>query len=152
MNIKTWTMVLTSLLAGCVGNSTADRQQEMYRLGDGRDTIACTYAPDLDVCASRGLLGSLYFGCSDQQFDCVFDGFNVMAVPKGDLVAGQTYTVFGAALTVERCFGEEQSCDIAMISSICSDDPVCSCRRADIGRTRMTFYFSRERGVTAFFP
>lgn len=151
MNIKISTMVLTSLLAGCVGNFTADRQ-EMYRLGDGRGTIGCTYDPDLDFCASPGTFASLYFGCSDQQFDCVFDGFNVMAVPKGDLIAGQTYTVFGAMLTVERCFGEKLSCDIAMISSICSDDTVCSCRRADVGRIKMKFYFSRELGITAFFP
>jgi hypothetical protein len=36
-------------------------------------------------------------------------------VPKQGFAAGKTYSVFGATLAVERCFGEKGACKVAMI-------------------------------------
>jgi hypothetical protein len=130
-----------------------DRMVPIYRLGNGEDDIHCMLMPELpdsDICATHQWMSTLYKDCSDAEFDCIFDDYNVMAVPRRTLVAGETYRAFGATLTVERCF-DERECKIAMITSTCADAAVCSCRRADVGQTKVVFYSSAERGVTAFY-
>lgn len=132
-------------------SSESGHDLRLYKMGDGRDAIGCSTSPDGDLCATSIWPRLSFKDCSDEQYACVFDNYNVVAVPRDTLMAGQSYTVFGAALTVERCFGNNESCETAMISSTCFDDAVCSCRRAEVGKTKVTFYYSRDLGVTAFY-
>jgi len=125
----------------------------LYQQGSAEDGVGCNRSPGGALCGTRRWPQQSFKDCSDAQFRCVFDEFNVMAVPKsGDsLHEGQVFTVFGATLTVQRCLAEQGNCDVAMISSTCADDAVCSCRRPDIGKSRIVFFYARERGVTAFY-
>jgi hypothetical protein len=75
---------------------------------------------------------------------------DVLAVPKAGLTQGQRYLVFGTNLEVERCFGDQATCEVAVISSRCADAGICKCR-SDIPNRVTTFYYSRDLGVTAFF-
>lgn len=124
---------------------------DMYRRGDGRDAIACRSIEPRDICGSSDL-GSeiMYSDCTDGEFDCIVSTADVFAVPKAGLTLGQEYTAFGAKLKVQRCFGDEVSCEIAMISSKCATPEICHCRSPSFPRTT-TFYYSRARGVTAFY-
>jgi hypothetical protein len=160
MTIRCWPLTIAVLLMGCEdkpdqlpfeANTSTPSRVEIYQRGDGRDSVGCTSTPDRDVCSSREEFGYLFADCSDNEFECVFNEDNVFAVPKMGFVAGQKYSVFGATLTVERCFGEKNTCKVAMISSMCADDAVCSCRLAEIGKTKAIFYYSTELGVTAFY-
>lgn len=160
MNIRSVAIAVAVFLTGCANDilpsSPASSGEKpplvnLYQRGDGRESVRCVRAPDRDVCASNDQLGHLYSDCSIAEFDCVFDSYNVFAVPKQGLVQGQEYEVFGARLKVERCFGDSNGCSVAMISSACASDATCSCRLAKIGRTRAIFYYSSDLGITAFY-
>jgi len=141
-------------LAGCASASfppSAPSRVDLYRRGDGGESIVCMRAPDRDVCASSDQLGNQFSDCSDADFECVFDYYNVFAVPKKGVALGQEFEVFGAALKVERCFGEANQCEMAMISSHCAAGAECACRVTDVGETRGVFYYSKEEGITAFY-
>lgn len=136
-------------LAG--GKSPHIESAAMYQLGDGKQTIRCDSRVVPNICAGSGLLSSpLLFDCSDERFDCVFDTLNVMAVPKGGYALGESYQAFGASLKVERCFGDQATCEMAVISSRCEDASDCTCRLAE-HKQKTIFYFSRERGIIAFY-
>jgi hypothetical protein len=94
----------------------------------------------------------IFYDCSDQQFECVFNavGADVLAIPRAGLSLGQHYSAFGADLTVERCFGDQASCEMALIRSECADTRGCSCPAAEHRRTTK-FYFSRDLGITSFY-
>jgi hypothetical protein len=160
MNIRCGALVIAVILTSCANDinpssltPTASRPPlvDLYHRGDGQDLIKCMRTPDRDVCASDDELGYQFSDCSSDEFDCVFDYYNVFAVPKQGLVPGQEFNAFGARLTVERCFGDTSRCSVAMISSTCASDAVCSCRIAEIGKTRAIFYYSSELGITAFY-
>jgi hypothetical protein len=157
MSARALSIALVMTLSGCMGNSPLPDSRanftrlEIYSRGDGLDAIGCSLDPDLDACVSSDWRGYVFRDCSNEEFACVFDGFNVMAVPKHRLVPKQSYTVFGSVLTVDRCFGEQAQCEQALISSVCADEGVCSCRRAGIGKTRAKFFYSHELGITAFY-
>ena len=94
----------------------------------------------------------LYFDCSDEQFNCLMSTADVLAVPKAGLKMGQKYSVFGTNLTVERCFRDEATCEIAVhYFALCR----CSKSAAAVPRETpgrvTTFYYSRDLGVTAFY-
>jgi len=160
MTIRYWSLAITVLLTGCsnkpeqlpsMSNTSKTARVEIYKRGDGHDSSGCEKSPARDICASHEEFGYLFADCSDDKFECVFDDNNVFAVPKLGFATGQTYSVFGATLTVDRCFGERGQCNVAMISSMCADDAVCSCRDAEIGKTKAIFYYSSELGITAFY-
>jgi hypothetical protein len=158
MNAHARLILLTLCLVACVSDKPYDsepvqimgRPGAMYIRGDARETIECSSGRVPRQCGPveiSGLPGQPYFDCSDAQFKCLFNG-DVLAIPKtGGLTMGQKYSSFGANLTVERCFLNLASCEMAMVKSECADPQTCGCRS---GRTTM-FYFSRERGITAFY-
>jgi hypothetical protein len=161
MNAKAWPILLTLCLSGCAGEKPYDhdpiqiqrRPGVMYVRGDGREAIECGIGSVPTECGSveiSGVAEQMYLDCSDEQFECLFNTADVLAIPKAGLTQGQKYTAFGANLTVERCFMDQDSCEVALIRSECGDAQTCSCRSAVPGRTT-TFYFSRELGVTAFY-
>jgi hypothetical protein len=123
----------------------------VYDRGDKEDAISCSHGDGRDYCMSKDSIGFSFSDCSDDKYNCVFDRFNVFAVPKQSLKKGLTFEVFGATLTVERCFGDSETCDLAMISSVCANDAVCSCRLIGTERSRSVFYFSSRYGITTFF-
>lgn len=167
MNVKPWPTLLLLCLSGCAVERPYQADEKpwdsdpvqihgvpglMYIRGDGRAGIMCslsspTECGDLDT---FGMTEQIFLDCSDEEFQCLFNRADVLAIPRSGLVEGQEYTAFGANLTVERCFGEEGSCEIAMIKSKCKDSQTCSCRSEVLNRTT-TFYFSNELGVTAFY-
>jgi hypothetical protein len=158
MSANTGLIVLTLCLLGCAAEKPYDHEPTqsiksgvMYRSGDGQDAIQCQGGHVPKICGSVGFTAKqIYFDCSDPQFECLLNaaGADVLAIPRAGLSLGQNYSAFGANLTVERCFGEQASCEMALIRSECTR--TCSCRSAVRGRTTK-FYFSRELGVTAFY-
>jgi len=80
----------------------------------------------------------------------VYDGVNVLAAPKAGFVADGEYSVFGAKLRVKRCFNDLTNCGVAVVTSECADKQLCRCRSA-LNRQSITFYYSRELGITSFF-
>jgi hypothetical protein len=145
------------LLAGCASahvpeqNAEKEKQVVLYKRGDGGEAIRCWLLLTPVICASTDdLSSSLFFDCSDEQFECVFDTVNAMAVPRAGLVSGQKYSIFGSNLAVERCFGDRGSCDMALISSRCADESGCTCRRAGLN-SKTLFYFSKDRGITSYY-
>src|SRR5258708_263286 len=160
MNPNTWPMILTMCLLGCAGEKPYDHEPikiqsitygVMYRRGDGQDAIQCQGGHVPKICGSLGITGKqIYFDCSDVEFECLFNATDVLAIPKAGFALGQRYSAFGANLTVERCFGDQASCEVALIKSECADARICSCRSEVRGRA-LKFYFSRELGVTAFY-
>lgn len=157
MSANTWPIILTMCLLGCVGDKPYDHDSVqgvagvMYKRGDGREVIQCQGGPVPRVCGTLEITAEqIYSDCSDEQFECLFNAADVLAIPRAGLSLGQKYTAFGANLTVERCFGDQASCAIALIKSECADAQTCSCRSAVPGR-RTNFYFSRELGVTTFY-
>ncbi|MEJ0037663.1 MAG: hypothetical protein WDO68_16585 [Gammaproteobacteria bacterium] len=158
MNAKAWPLILTLCLVGCTGEKprgnvpvqSQDLDGVMYKRGDGRDAIQCHAGPVPSDCGPVNPLEMpIIFDCSDEQFECVFNSADVMAVPRAGLTLGQKYTAFGANLTVEQCIGAEGSCEIAVIRSECADAQICSCRSPFPGRTT-AFSFSREKGILTF--
>lgn len=158
---NTWPLVLRLCLLGCVVDQPYDSGPEqiqgragaMYLRGDGREVIECVVGRPPSMCGSvevSGLPGQIYFDCSDEKFECLFNTADVLAVPRAGLALGQKYTAFGANLTVERCFVDEASCEIALIRSECADAETCSGRSKVPGRKTL-FYFSRQLGITAFY-
>lgn len=157
MKINVWLMVLMLSLMGCADSrsSTQDSAQQpmvdMYKRGDGRETIQCRGIEPRNICGSSGYGSEVVFSdCSNEQFKCLISVADVFAVPRTGLTLGQEYSVFGANLVVERCFGNKGTCEFAKISSKCADAQVCNCRSASFGRST-TFYYSRDAGVTAFY-
>ncbi|HZF17533.1 MAG TPA: hypothetical protein VE046_16505 [Steroidobacteraceae bacterium] len=161
MNAKSWPMLLTLCVPGCAGEKPYDhdliqiqgRPGVMYKRGDGREVIECESRHVPGGCGSletSGITEQVFSDCSDEQFECLFNSADVLAIPKAGLTVGQKYTAFGANLTVEQCFGDQASCGIAVIKSACADVQTCSCRSTVQGRAT-TFYFSRELGITAFY-
>lgn len=153
--------LLTTCLLGCVGEKPYDhdpirfqgRDGVIYKRGDGRAIVECRGSPVPNQCASldkSGVTDQVYLDCSNDQFECLFNTSDVLAIPKAGLASGQKYTVFGANLTVERCFGDQGACEIAVIRSECADAQICTCRSAVPGRI-LTFYYSHDFGVTAFY-
>jgi hypothetical protein len=156
MRAGTSTLIFAMILWGCIGDPAPAQTQlaapkvDMYKRGDGRETISCRIGSPGD-CGSRELGPELlYSDCSDEQFLCLMSTADVLAVPKAGLKPGQEYSVFGAKLAVERCFGDQATCEVAVISSRCADAEICTCRSSLKGRTTR-FYYSRELGVTAFY-
>lgn len=164
MKTRLCLLLMTLCLPGFSGAGPADdhpydadpieiwgRERSLYMRGDANEAIEC-YNGSRNVAAECGSLpvsgftGLIFWDCSDSQFECLYDG-GVLAVPRTDLAIGQKYTVFGALLTVERCFSDQAPCDTAMISSECVFGATCRCR---FGQTTV-FYYSRERGITAFY-
>jgi hypothetical protein len=153
-------IILTMCLLGCTGEKPYDHEPisipksgVIYRQGDGKDAIQCQGGNVPRMCGSVGFTTKqIYFDCSDQQFECVFNaaGADVLAIPRGGLNLGQHYSAFGANLTVERCFGDQIACEMALITSECADTSNCGCRSEVRGR-RTKFYFSQELGVTTFY-
>ena len=147
-----WKLVGAVLLAGCVNSSFEVPQTpkwHLYNRGDSREAVDCSGGEIPRACGSRVLPAKIYFDCSDEQFECVFDTTFVMAVPRTGLSPAQKYSVFGSNLTVERCSGAGDSCEVAMVSSKCADAQTCSCRS---GMTpALYFYFVRNVGVTVFY-
>jgi len=133
MTIRHWSLAITVLLTGCankpdrppsLSNTSKAPRVEIYQRGDGRDSIGCI---NLRILISARLAKSsdTYSPTvPDHEFECVFDDNNLIAVPKQGFAAGETYSVFDATLTVERCFGEKDPCEVAMISSMCADEAV----------------------------
>ncbi len=159
MNTKAWLIVLTLSLLGCTreqpnGNGAVQVQGlagVLYKRGDGRDAIQCHAGPAPSDCGPVNMPEMpIIFDCSNENFECVFNSADVMAVPRSNLTLGQKYTAFGANLTVEQCIGDQASCEIAVIKSECADAQTCSCRSPFPGRTT-AFSFSRERGVLTFY-
>lgn len=151
MNTNAWPIILVLFLQGCVGNPSTAHDSTLvsgvtYKRGDG-ETIDCAHSQRVYACGSRNAPFFIYFDCSDEQFECVFDTSNVLAIPKAGPTLGQQYSVYGAKLTVERC---QHACKEALISSRCLEGLTCSCR-GGISDTTTYFYFSREIGVTAFY-
>jgi hypothetical protein len=150
-------LLLLPLFSGCVAEEPYDHGSianptagAMYRLGDGEGAIQCQGGKVSRLCGSGGIAGFVYSDCSNIEFDCVFDGTNVIAIPRIGYKLGQLYRSYGADLKVERCFGDQPSCEVAMIKSKCVDAEICSCRSAAPGQV-LTFYYTRTRGVTAFY-
>jgi hypothetical protein len=158
MNVFARLILLTVFLAGCAVDKLYDsepvqimgRPGTMYIRGDARGVIECSGGAAPRECGSveiSGVPGEIYLDCSDAQFECLFNG-NVLAIPKtGGLTLGQKYSAFGASLTVEQCFLNLDPCELAMIESECAAPRTCGCRSG----SRAVFYFSRERGITAFY-
>jgi hypothetical protein len=148
-------LIVLATFIGCLGGafaagrSSPKPMEDMYKRGDGRDTIQCRAIRPRNICGALTTPSLIYFDCSDANYDCLFDSTDVLATPKSPLVLGQRYQVFGSELTVERCFGPNDSCDVAMISSRCSSGSDCNCRSTIPGRATV-FYFSTEKGITAF--
>lgn len=151
-------IILAMCLLGCAGEKPYDHEPiqsmeagVMYRRGDGLEAIQCQGSHVPRMCGSAEITSEqIYSDCSDEQFECLFNATDVLAIPRAGLESGQKYTVFGANLLVERCFGDQASCEIALIRSECGDTQTCRCRSTVRGRT-MRFYFSRELGVTTFY-
>jgi hypothetical protein len=152
-----WPLLATLCIAGCTDDAPWDgtpiqiwgREQALYMKGDASEEVECSGGNAPRECGSlstSGLTDQIFFDCSDVQFECLFNG-GVMAVPRADLAAGQNYTIFGANLTVERCFSDQTSCDFALIRSECALGVSCRCR---FGQTTV-FYYSRDRGITAYY-
>jgi hypothetical protein len=159
MSVNTGLMILTMFLLSCAGEKPYDDHEPiqsikfgvMYRRGDGQDAIQCQGGLVPKMCGSVGMTTKqIYFDCSDEEFECLFNATDVLAIPRPGFALGQRYSAFGANLTVERCFGDQASCEIALIKSECADARSCNCRSAVQGRA-IKFYFSREMGVTAFY-
>jgi hypothetical protein len=158
MNVCARLILLTVFLAGCAVDKPYDsepiqimgRPGTLYIRGDARAVIECSGGPAPRECGSVEVLslsGEIYRDCSDAQFECLFNGV-VLAIPKtGGLTLGQKYSAFGASLTVEQCFLNLDTCELAMIKSECAVPGICGCRPG----SRAVFYFSRERGITAFY-
>lgn len=161
MKVEAWPIVLTVCLLGCADRKPFDhdpiqisgRPGTVYTRGDARAVIECGGGSVPSECGSvdsSGLTDQVYFDCSDEEFECLFNSSDVLAVPKAGLTLGKKYSAFHANLTVEQCFDDQATCAIAMIRSECTDAQVCGCRSAVKGR-KTIFYFSRELGVTAFY-
>jgi hypothetical protein len=155
VNMNAWPIMPLLFLAGCVGgrmtaHNSMHPYMDMYKRGDGRETIQCRAIQPRNICETLSAPVLLYFDCSDTQFECVFDTMDVLAIPRAGLALGQQYSVYGAKLTVERCFGDQTSCTTALISSKCVESLTCSCRSGTTASTAF-FYFSRDIGVTAFY-
>lgn len=126
----------------------------LYVRGDGSAVIQCQGGSRPTTCGELNDAGGgslLYLDCSDARFECLYDTSDVLAVPKAGLAPGQRYTAFGAEFVVDRCFGDQPSCEIALIRSTCTDASTCRCRPSGPNRS-LTFYYSRERGITSFYP
>jgi hypothetical protein len=146
------------LLASCAGRQSfdsemvrLDRQGAIYERGDGRDEIVCAGGSVPRDCGSVDISGrQVYWDCSNEEFRCVYDGMNVLAVPTAGLAEGREYSIFGARLRVSRCFVDLASCEIAVVTSECEDAQICRCR-SDLKHLRITFYYTRAMGVVSFF-
>jgi hypothetical protein len=153
VNANACPIIWVLFLQSCVGNPlTAHNSTPVsgvtYKSGDG-ETIDCAHSRRVYACGSRSAPLFIYFDCSDEQFECVFDTSNVLAIPKAGLTLGQQYSVYGAKLTVERC---QHACKEALISSRCVEGLTCSCRGGGgISDITTFFYFSRDIGVAAFY-
>lgn len=144
--------VLTFLVASVTNADVSrDVRAPFYQRGDGGETVECQGLPVRNMCGSEKAPSLIYYDCSDGKFNCVFDTHNVIAVPKAGLALGQRYSSFGADLIVERCFGLEGRCDIALVTSTCAVNSVCECRFMEGDPSSITFVYSREKGVTAFY-
>jgi hypothetical protein len=158
LSANTGLIILTLCFLGCAAEKPYDHEPiqsikagVIYRRGDGREAIQCQGGRVPSMCGSVEINAEqIYYDCSDERFECLFNAADVLAIPKTGLTLGQQYAVFGANLTVERCFGNQASCEVALIKSECTDARTCSCRSSVRGRT-MKFYFSRELGVTTFY-
>jgi hypothetical protein len=149
----TWPIILMVCLLGDADDHPYDgdpiqiqgRHGAMYLRGDGREVIECSVGSPPEICGAlevTGLSHQIYLDCSDEQFECLFNLYGVPAIPRAGLTLGQKYTAYGANLSVERCFGDQDSCEIAMIKSEChAERPVT-----------IMFYFSSELGITTFYP
>jgi hypothetical protein len=154
---KVWTVVLVVFLASCVNGPIDERNQYpkgeygvIYKRGDRQSEIQCQGGKIPSMCGSIEATGQqTYYDCSERQFDCVFDGINVFAAPTSGFSAGQQFHVFGAILSVKRCFGDQATCDIAVVTSACAEARICRCRSPGNG-AKATFYFSREFGIVNF--
>ena len=131
---------------------TVDLPGLVYRKGDAGDAIQCQGGEVPKNCGSISVLGAQTFtDCSTQQYECLFNEADVLAIPKKALSLGQKYTVFGATLTVERCFAAGQTpCAIALIRSECAGPKDCECRSPFPGRKAL-FYFSPDLGVLSYY-
>jgi hypothetical protein len=152
-----WILIVAALLASSVASPSDERSQfprsqhgVIYIRGDGRSHLQCQGGKTPSMCGSIESTGQqTYYDCSDEQFDCVFDGVNVFAVPKAGFSVGQTYRVFGAVLSVKRCYRDQALCDTAVVTSECAEKQICRCR-SSLKAAKATFYFSREFGIVNF--
>lgn len=96
-------VLLMVLLASCArhapseNGTTQSASFDLYKRGDGRETIQCQGVPAHPICGSLEVgPESIYSDCSDDQFECIASADDVLAVPKAGFTLGQQYSVFGA--------------------------------------------------------
>jgi hypothetical protein len=154
--LKVWLLLSSVLLCACASGASpshGNRESptatnwDMYKAG-GRSTIQCQGLGIARLCGSMPSTTYMYFDCSNEQFECLFNSRDVLAIPRAGLSPGQTYSVFGATLKVERCFEARSGCQIFMISSTCSSDSDCECGPV---KRRTIIYYTPDRGVIAFY-
>lgn len=149
-----WLVAVAMFIAGCANGPTAAPTEQfatwvVYKRGDSGERVECQGFGVAELCGVT--LGPLptYSDCSDEQFLCLFDSASVFAIPRANLSLGQKFTVFGADLVVDQCFGGEDSCEVALISSKCLDLRTCGCWSGTEGTHH--FYFVKDVGVTVFY-